>query len=136
MVLLNVIYKCILKFILYKLPQHARKSLRGGGLCLNPNFSRIFFVVVFVWEFLMHGEGSYPNPNLLRKHFCLSLDFVTCHVSGVTFNMSHVPCHVSLLLFFLFFVKKKKVLDLLCYQEGLLRAVSTEKSYCCLLLLQ
>ena len=101
MVLLNVRYKCFLKFILYKSPQHARKSLREGVVFESKLF-KDFFVVVFVWKFLMQGEGFYRNPNLfwnLSAWVCY-LSCVMCEVSHVTCHMSHVMCHFFFSFFF------------------------------------
>ena len=54
-----------------------------------------FFVVLFVWKFLMQGEGFYPNPNLFWNFsaWVCHLSCVMCEVSHVTCHMSHVMCH-------------------------------------------
>ena len=70
------------------MPDKVKGGGEGGGGMSQSKLFKDFFVCLFVClEISDAGGGVLPKSNLVKELFCLSLDFVTCHVSCVRCHM-------------------------------------------------
>jgi hypothetical protein len=67
------------------MPDKVKGGMGWGGYVSIQTVQGFFFF--FFLEIGDAGGGGLPKSNLVKELFCLSLDFVTCHVSCVRCHM-------------------------------------------------